>query len=126
MNKRIVLTGILLILITIILGAFGAHGLKQYISTEKIASFEVGVRYQMYIGLALLIVGLSADKFKSLKTFFLLEVIGISLFSGSIYLLSIQEILGTDLSFLGPITPLGGLSIIIGWFLLFLQLVKKD
>ena len=85
MNKKIVVTGICVILIAIILGAFGAHGLKEHISPEKIASFEVGVRYQMYQGLAFLILGLNAGKLKfSLNSIYLFLLMGTLLFSVSI------------------------------------------
>lgn len=125
MNKRIVLIGVVFIVLAIILGAFGAHALKQVLTAEKLTSFETGVRYQMYHGLALLIIGLSANKFNfDLKWFIRLLVSGIVLFSGSIYLLSFQEILGIKLGFLGPITPIGGVLLIAGWILLFIKLLR--
>ena len=62
MNKQIAIVSVLLIALGIILGAFGAHGLKQVVSPEKVASFEVGVRYQIYHGIALLILSLNASK----------------------------------------------------------------
>lgn len=127
MNKRIVLTGIILIVVAIILGAFGAHGLRELVSAEKLATFEVGVRYEMYIGIILLIVGLNADKFQfSLKLITNLVLIGAILFSASIYLLSIQELTIINLKFLGPITPLGGSLMIAGLVLFIVQILKKQ
>ena len=76
MNRAIVLTAILTILLAIVLGAFGAHALKELISGEKLISFETGVRYQMYSGIALLVLGLNADRFGfNLRTFFNLNFI---------------------------------------------------
>jgi uncharacterized membrane protein YgdD (TMEM256/DUF423 family) len=124
-NKRIVLTGSLLIVTAIILGAFGAHALKDMLSAEKLQSFEVGARYQFYIGIVLLIFGLTSDRFPfSIRTFFLFQIIGILLFSGSIYLLSFEEVLQINLKFLGPITPIGGALMITGWILFIFRLMK--
>lgn len=126
MNKRIVLTAAILLMLAIILGAFGAHGLKDKVSPERIATFEVGVRYQFYIGLAMLILGFNEEKLGfSLKPIFLLLLIGVLFFSVSIYFLAIQEILGASLKFLGPITPLGGLLMIIGFLIFLVKLMRK-
>ncbi|MEN9999551.1 MAG: hypothetical protein RI922_2541 [Bacteroidota bacterium] len=126
MNKRIVLTAAVLLMLAIILGAFGAHGLKDKVSPERIATFEVGVRYQFYIGLAMLILGFNEEKLGfSLKPTFLLLLIGVLFFSVSIYFLAIQEILGASLKFLGPITPLGGLLMIIGFLIFLVKLMRK-
>ena len=125
MNKNMVVTGALFIVIAIILGAFGAHALKAVLSSEEITSFETGVRYQMYHGLALLAIGLNRNLIaQSYRWFCRLIVAGVVLFSGSIYLLSLDSLMGVELKFLGPITPLGGLSLIIGWILFIVQLIK--
>lgn len=126
MNKRIVLTAAVLLMLAIILGAFGAHGLKDKVSPERIATFEVGVRYQFYIGLAMLILGFNEEKLRfSLKPTFILLLIGVLFFSVSIYFLAIQEILGASLKFLGPITPVGGLLMIIGFLIFLVKLMRK-
>lgn len=126
MSRNIVLTSIALIFLAIVLGAFGAHALKELVTLEKLNSFETGVRYQMFGGLALLILGLNADRFSfSLRPFFRLNLIGILLFSLSIYLLALQEVIGVSLRFLGPVTPLGGLLLIVSWALLFFQLFRS-
>lgn len=126
MNKKIVLTAAILLLLAIVLGAFGAHGLKDKVTPERIATFEVGVRYQFYIGLAMLILGFNEEKLGfSLKPTFILLLIGVLFFSVSIYFLAIQEILGASLKFLGPITPLGGLLMIIGLFVFIVKLMRK-
>ena len=89
-------------------------------------SFETGVRYQIYAGFSLLILGLNADRFHfSLKWIIRFLLIGIVLFSGSIYGLALQEVFSVSLKFLGPITPIGGLLQIIGWILLIVKLIKN-
>lgn len=126
MNKTITATGIGMIMLAIILGAFGAHALKEVLTAERLASFETGVKYQMYHGLAFLIVGLLADRFTfSVKSFFTVALIGIVLFSGSIYLLAMQDVLGIKMSFLGPITPLGGVLLITSWGMLLVKTLRK-
>ncbi len=126
MNKKIVLSGVILIVIAIILGAFGAHGLKEVVSAEKIVSFEVGVRYEIYIGIILLILGFNADKLQfSLKWVVNLVLLGAVLFCGSIYLLSLQELTTMKLSFLGPITPIGGSLMIAGLIVFMVKLLRN-
>jgi uncharacterized membrane protein YgdD (TMEM256/DUF423 family) len=127
MNNKTIFVGALLCVIGIVLGAFGAHALKSLISVERLQSFETGVRYQMYTGFALLILGINTDRFQfSLKWIVRLLLIGIILFSVSIYGLAMQEVFSVSLKFLGPITPLGGLLQIIGWLLLLYKLVKHS
>ncbi|HLW63251.1 MAG TPA: DUF423 domain-containing protein [Flavobacterium sp.] len=119
MNKTIIGTAAILGFISIILGAFGAHALKEVLTPEQLVSFETGVRYQMYHALFLLLVGVTnflAEKQK--KTIFILTLTGVLLFSGSIYLLATQSISGINFKFLGPVTPIGGLSLILSWGLL--------
>lgn len=126
MNRRITLAGSLLILISIVLGAFGAHTLKEIIEPAKLISFETGVRYQFYHGLALLTIGLNYSKLGDLsKWFYLLILSGVLFFSGSIYFLALQELLG-NLSWLGPITPIGGMLMIAGWIVFIINLLKMN
>ncbi len=131
MERKFIITGMVLILISIILGAFGAHSLKTLLENDpdvlkKISSFETGVRYQMYSGLSFLIIGLNKEKFQfSLKPVFYCWLVGTIFFSVSIYFLTLQTILGVSLKFLGPITPLGGLLLIIGWGFLLLKFLKQ-
>lgn len=127
MNKKTIITAAILLTIAIILGAFGAHGLKKIASIEKVASFETGVRYQFYTAFSLFILGLNSSKFEfKLKLITNLLLIGTILFTGSIYLLSLQEFLGTNLSFLGPVTPLGGLLMIISWVIFIFKFIKQQ
>lgn len=112
-------------LLSVILGAFGAHALKKVLSVEKLQSFETGVKYQMYSALFLLIVGYIL-KFESPseKWISMLMIAGTFLFSMSIYFLSFSEVWNTNLKFLGPITPIGGLLMIISWAMLTFYFVK--
>jgi uncharacterized membrane protein YgdD (TMEM256/DUF423 family) len=128
MNKKIVITAAALIALAIVLGAFGAHGLKSIVSPEKVASFETGVKYQFYSAFGLLILGLNTHKFHfSLKPVNILLLVGTFFFSFSIYCLALQEYLGIKLSFLGPITPLGGLLMIVAWVIFIIKLIgNKD
>ncbi|MDM1548014.1 DUF423 domain-containing protein [Empedobacter falsenii] len=103
----------------VILGAFGAHAFKKILPAEKLASFEVGVRYQMYHAIVLLAVGMYFQFNNGLERSAAWSLIaGTFVFSVSIYLLSFAEHWNVNLKFLGPITPLGGLFMIIGWGLL--------
>jgi len=98
MNRTIVFTGTILLMISIVLGAFGAHALKEVLKEEQLISFETGVRYQMIHGLGLLIIGLNADRhgFK-LKAVYRLVLLGVLLFSVSIYFLALQDVLDVKL-----------------------------
>lgn len=112
-------------MLSVILGAFGAHALKKILSVERLESFETGVRYQMYAAFFLLIIGYilkfeaSSEKWTSI-----LMIAGTFLFSVSIYFLSLQDYLGANLKFLGPITPLGGLLMILSWLMLIFHFAK--
>lgn len=116
MKKKIIGTASVVGLLSIILGAFGAHALKEVLTAEQLVSFETGVRYQMYHALFLLAVGLLPFiNEKQQKNILLTTLIGVILFSGSIYLLATQDISGISFNFLGPITPFGGLLLIFSW-----------
>ncbi len=113
-------------MLSVILGAFGAHALKKILSVERLESFETGVRYQMYAAFFLLIAGyiLKFDT-SSQKWISLLMIAGTLLFSFSIYGLSLQDYFGMNLKFLGPVTPLGGLLMIISWAMLIFYFAKN-
>lgn len=126
MNKKIVLTGLAFGILAIILGAFGAHGLKQFLSVEQLSSFEVGVKYLMFHALFLLFVSNTnfvAEKEK--KQVFYLTLFGTLFFSGSIFLLTTKNVTGINFKFLGPVTPIGGLLLIGAWFWLFNKILTK-
>ena len=115
-NKNIVVTAALLAALTIMIGAFGAHGLKELISEKSLVSFETGVRYQMYHVIVMLVLGLSTGILpKTQKWVFCFFIIGILFFSGSIYLLALNEFLPFDAKWIAFTTPIGGFILIIGW-----------
>ena len=125
MNNKLISIAALLAFLAVTLGAFGAHTLNELLTTEKLNSFETGVRYQFYHSLALLIIGLNANKLNATVLIGKFMLIGIVFFSFSIYLLSLQELIGINLSILGPITPIGGLLLMISWLILIFKNYKK-
>lgn len=105
--------------VCVVLGAFGAHALRESLAPEQLQVFETGVRYQFYHTFALLACALLAGRVSTnvASKFF---IGGIIAFSGSLYLLSTRTLTGLEnWTWLGPVTPLGGLCFIIGWILLF-------
>ena len=126
MNKKIVVTGAVLILIGIILGAFGAHSLKNVVDSSQVLSFETGVRYQIYHGFALIILGVNADRLLiNSKWVIRFILLGVVVFSLSIYLMVMQGPMGLSLKFLGPITPIGGLLMVLGWVIFIKNLLLQ-
>lgn len=118
-DKNITATGSFIVAATIAIGAFGAHGLKGMLAADALTTFEVGVRYQMYHALGIIVLGMLPSISQKLKQrIFWFFIIGILFFSGSIYLLSMNSILPFETSVIGFVTPLGGLLFIIGWILL--------
>jgi uncharacterized membrane protein YgdD (TMEM256/DUF423 family) len=120
MERKITSVAALLGITAIILGAFGAHALKKQLSVEQLGSFETGVKYQMYHALFLLFLGINTflnEKVK--KTLFQLVIFGVFFFSGSIYLLTTKAITGVDFKFIGIVTPIGGVLLIMAWSVLF-------
>tara|TARA_B100000073_G_C23295482_1_gene396358 strand:- start:83 stop:451 length:369 start_codon:yes stop_codon:yes gene_type:complete len=113
--RILLIFGSLFAALSVLLGAFGAHGLKNRLSMEDLAIFETAVRYQMYHALGILLMGVASlylnEKLVSIPAYFL--ILGIIIFSGSLFLLVF-----TNLRWFGAITPLGGLCLIIGWLLL--------
>lgn len=103
------------------LGAFGAHGLKSRISDAAMEWFKTGHNYHMWVGLALLGVGLAIPHWKGLRGWMTLMLVGTLLFSGSLYLMSV-----TGMRWLGAITPLGGASWIGGMVWLGVYLLRKE
>ncbi len=113
-------------LTAVVFGALGAHYLKDLIASNQLTSFKTGVNYQFFHALAILLISLNKDKFNThvKKSLFFL-FIGTLFFSFSIYLLALKDLLLISFQYLGLITPIGGLLLIIGWFLLFFCLKKK-
>ncbi len=111
----------------VVLGAFGAHGLKNIISTESIAVFKTGVFYQFVHALAIFIVVLLTKVYKiaKLKWTIYFFTLGVLFFSGSLYLLSTKTYTNLEWSFLGPITPIGGVFFIFGWLKLMWEVFRN-
>lgn len=127
MNKTIVVTASILGMFSIILGAFGAHALKELIPFESQQTFETGVRYQMYHALLLLFIGsTNLVQQKTKKIIYYLVVVGLILFSGSIYGLATNELSTFNFKSIGFITPIGGLSLILAWIFLFIDFIKNS
>ena len=126
MKNTTLIIGAVYGLLSVVLGAFGAHALKKVISVEKLISFETGVRYQMYAALFLLIVGYIL-KFEtpSEKWISILMIAGTFIFSVTIYLLAFSEVAAIPTKIIGPLTPFGGLLIIISWAMLIFYFVKN-
>ena len=107
----------------IILGAFGAHALKEVLTSEELVSFNTGVRYQMYHVIVLLFVNMyTGFSTKQKNTISWLFFFGIFFFSGSIYAIQLTEITAKSLWF---ITPLGGLFFILGWAFMCIRFLSK-
>jgi len=126
MKKRNMLVlGAILAALTVGIGAFGAHGLRDVLAKSgKAGTFETAVRYQFYHAMAIILAGILLGIYKNPKLkyaawFFL---IGIILFSGSLYALSLLQLTASWM--MGMIAPIGGLSFIIGWLLLALGVRK--
>ncbi|MEL1240902.1 DUF423 domain-containing protein [Flavobacterium flavipallidum] len=126
MDKKIFQTAALLGMIAIILGAFGAHALKALLSQEQLATFETGVRYQMYHALFLLLIGnITTISEKTKKQIYTLALTGVILFSGSIYLLATNSLTPIDFKIIGFVTPIGGLLLILSWTRFFTHFFNK-
>ncbi len=127
MNKNTLIKAGILGMIAVLGGAFGAHALKEILSPEHLVSFNTGIRYQMVHAVVLICLFLIGLKFEMKQFRIAAQLIfwGVILFSGSIYILTLKNILGIEaLKFAGPITPLGGLLIITGWLFLVMGAMK--
>ncbi|WP_437396465.1 DUF423 domain-containing protein [Flagellimonas lutimaris] len=119
MNRTILLVGTAMGMLAIILGAFAAHGLEKLVDAEAIDTFETGVKYQMYHALFLLFLGIwSGLPVKPKKIVFSLILLGVVLFSFSIYLLALNSLTSFDFKIIGFLTPIGGVLMIMGWIYL--------
>lgn len=117
MQQQVILIfGAVFGMLSVVFGAFGAHALKKIATNEQLKSFETGVKYQMYHAIVLLIIGFNMPSPNSIMIWCF--VIGTLLFSFSIYSLVILSLKNKKLRFLGPITPIGGLLLIMAWALL--------
>ncbi|MFT5224726.1 MAG: uncharacterized membrane protein YgdD (TMEM256/DUF423 family) [Polaribacter sp.] len=124
-KQWILITGALFAMSAVMIGAFAAHGLKQLLDSHALSVIQTGAKYQMYHALALLVLGVMST-IPQFSTLWLNRAgaaftLGIILFSGSLYLLAI-----TDVKWLGAVTPLGGLTFILGWVMLIISVRKGD
>ena len=127
MIKTSLIIGTILVSLAIILGAFGAHFLKTILDTNQLASIETGIRYQLIQGIAIVVLSLNSDKFKfPLKNILNSMIIGLCLFSFSIYLLVFFNKIGLHILFLGLLTPIGGAILIGSWIYLTICLLRKS
>lgn len=122
MDKRFLIAGSFFGLTAVIVGAFGTHGLQQALDVSQITTFETGVKYQMYHALLLLFLGLIPHDGSKLKTLiFWFLVIGIVLFSWSIYGLATNSLTTFDFRKVAILTPIGGGLLIISWVVLLIK-----
>jgi uncharacterized membrane protein YgdD (TMEM256/DUF423 family) len=126
MTKQLLITGSILAALSVGLGALAAHWLKANISPANVINFDTAARYQMYHALAILIMAALPAKYhiRLFRLTFYSFLTGIIFFSGSVYLLATREITGLQLSWIGPVTPVGGLLFITGWILLIYTAIK--
>ncbi len=125
MNKTILCTAAVLGLLAVVSGAFGAHSLKTQIDVNALQSFETGVRYQMYHALLLLFLG-STTYIGAIrkKTIFIIILIGLILFSGSVYGLATNDLSVFNFKKIAFITPIGGTLLVVAWGIIFWSLIK--
>jgi uncharacterized membrane protein YgdD (TMEM256/DUF423 family) len=117
-------TGALFGLLAVVFGAFGAHVLKKSLSIDQLKSFETGVKYQMYHAILLLVLSFNLNLDTSLERNMIhCFIVGTFLFSFSIYALVIGKSKGKNMKILGPITPIGGLFLVMGWALLLYSFI---
>ena len=122
--KAALITGSILGFLSVALGAFGAHALRPFLTeTNRLATFETAAQYQMYHALALVLTGilgmvLPKTEFSAV---YLLFVLGVLIFSGSLYLLC-----ATGIKWLGAITPIGGTAFLAAWLLLAWKVYRQQ
>lgn len=128
-NKNWLVTALLLCGLAVVLGAFGAHGLKRLVSPTQIETFKTGVQYHFYhaFAIALAVIISQFHDSQQLRRAIRLFMGGIVLFSGSLYGLTFLEVSGTEgMRWLGAVTPIGGFLFIYGWLLLALSVYKME
>ncbi|MFK7808916.1 MAG: DUF423 domain-containing protein [Saprospiraceae bacterium] len=128
MSKNYLRLALVFAMLAVILGAFGAHALKKVLSEYQLGIYETGVRYQFYHALGMLAPFVLREyipaKFCKFASIFF--TIGILLFSGSLYLLACSDMIGLEnKSIVGPLTPIGGVFLILGWGSLFFGTFRK-
>lgn len=127
MNKRIIIIASMFGILAVILGAFGAHALKKLVSPSQIEIWQTGVQYQFYHTFALLFLStFSRFRSRAINAASWFFIGGIILFSGSLYVLAAKDVLHlVNVSFIGPLTPIGGFLFIMGWVSLLIAAIKN-
>lgn len=126
MKMKMRFFGSLFMTLGIVLGTLASHYFKKILSPESLSSFEIGLRYLIYQGLGMLFLsGIDFINPKTKKIIFYLLFWGTIVFSGSIFILSFDNQISFSLAWLGPITPLGGVSLIIAWILITLTFIIR-
>ena len=126
-SKKLLITAGIFGFLGVVLGAFAAHGLSSILTKVQLESFQTGVRYQFYHTFLLLLIGIS-DYFTSIqkKNIRVIIITGILLFSGSIYVLNLDEyVVGTNFKAIALLTPLGGLFLIAAWLYITIISLRK-
>jgi uncharacterized membrane protein YgdD (TMEM256/DUF423 family) len=128
--NKILALGAFLVLLSIVFGAFGAHSLKNTLGANEyqLGIFKTGVEYQLYHGFGIMILAMVKNLYDiNIKPSLYLFLVGLLLFSGSLYGLCFASINNYSVKLLGPLTPIGGLCFIIGWALFIYRIwnVKK-
>lgn len=128
MHKGFLKTAALTGALSVMLGAFAAHGLKAILSADDLQIFDTAVKYQFYHVFTLLVVGILYKEFpgKLMEWAGRFLIMGMLLFCGSLYVLCYVKYHELPLNWLGAITPFGGVSLITGWLLVFVAIVKRN
>tara|TARA_Y100001970_G_scaffold134911_2_gene166013 strand:+ start:437 stop:811 length:375 start_codon:yes stop_codon:yes gene_type:complete len=123
MTKNLFLSGVFFCALSVVMGAFGAHSLKDKLSQYSMSIYDKAVLYQFFHAIAILFVAVLNKIFdtQDFSISGILLIIGILLFSGSLFILAI-----TDMKWLGAITPIGGTLFIVGWLILFIKILKIE
>lgn len=127
MNNSIIRLGAIFAMLSVIFGAFGAHAIKEMVDAHSLEIWNKAVLYQFFHAIILILCGMLCAQYlainiKRAAAFF---TVGIILFSGSLYILTFRNVSSIIPQFIGPLTPLGGMSFIIGWILLIAAIGKK-
>ena len=127
MNSSIIRIGAVFAMLSVILGAFGAHAIKDSVDVHSLEIWNKAVSYQFIHAIALMLCGMLCIGYieRNIKRSAVFFTLGIILFSGSLYILTFRNQISVNVNWIGPLTPLGGISFIIGWILLFVATGKK-
>ena len=126
-TNNIIRISITLIIIAIVIGAFSSHYFNKVLLEKQISSINIGIRYQLFHSLSLIVICLNKNKFnKHLNKSLYLMLLGTIFFCFSIYLLNFNSYFVIPLFVLGPITPIGGVLLIFSWIVLLFSIKKLN